>query len=172
MKATNINKIYNFPKWGLKITAKNDIVADIAKCVHRNNENGEHDVMAVTMPDDIAKYVTHKNRYDHFIFEGFKYRDYDKAIALQLLLLKHFKWVDDTKTPDNCNMTSLFQFNYAIMANDRFGTTLSLNLDDGIPIIPFLDNYDIELTDRNKFDAMKKKYNMDEDFLLSHADYL
>ena len=33
-----IKKVYTFSKWGLKITAKNDIIAEIAKYVHLNNE--------------------------------------------------------------------------------------------------------------------------------------
>ena len=172
MKTTN--KVYNFPKWGLKITAKNDIVAEIAKYVHLNNEGRERklNVMIVEMPDDIAKYIVHKEHFDHFIFEGFEYSNYDMAIALQLLLLRHLKWCDNTSKPDNCDMTSLFSFNYAITANGVFGTTLSMNLDNDFPIIPFLENYDVDITDRDKFDNMKKKYHMDEDYLRANADYL
>lgn len=174
MKATNINKIYNFPKWGLKITAKNDIIAEIAKYVHLNNEGRTRPLpfMDIDVPDDIAKYIVKKEDHDHFIFEGFNFDNYDMAIALQLLLLRHFKWCDNTKSPDNADMTSLFMFHYCIEAKGIFGVTLNMNLDDDYPIIPFLKNYEVNIVDRNKFDAMKKKYNMDEEFLESNADYL
>lgn len=69
-------------------------------------------------------------------------------------------------------MTSLFKFHYGVMTNGTFGTALSWNLDADCPIIPFLENYEVNIVDRNKFDAMKKKYNMDEEFLESNADYL
>lgn len=169
-----IKKVYTFSKWGLKITAKNDIIAEIAKYVHLNNEGRTRPLpfMDVDVPDDIAKYIVTKGDHDHFIFEGFNFDNYDMAIALQLLLLRHFKWCDNTKSPDNCSMTSLFKFHYGVMTNGIFGTVLSWNLDADCPIIPFLENYEVNIVDRNKFDAMKKKYNMDEEFLESNADYL
>lgn len=173
MEAKN-KKVYTFSKWGLKITAKNDIVAEIAKYIHLNNEGRTRPLpfMDIDVPDDIAKYITKKGDYDNFIFEGFKFNDYDMAIALQLLLLRHFKWCDNTKSPDNANMTSLFMFHYCIEAKGIFGVVLNMNLNDDYPIIPFLENYEVNIVDRNKFDAMKKKYNMDEEFLESNADYL
>lgn len=173
MEAKN-KKIYTFSKWGLKITAKNDIVAEIAKYIHLNNEGRTRPLpfMDIDVPDDIAKYITKKGDYDNFIFEGFKFNDYDMAIALQLLLLRHFKWCDNTKSPDNADMTSLFMFHYCIEAKGIFGVVLNMNLNDDYPIIPFLENYEVNIVDRNKFDAMKKKYNMDEEFLESNADYL
>lgn len=173
MEAKN-KKVYTFSKWGLKITAKNDIVAEIAKYIHLNNEGRTRPLpfMDIDVPDDIAKYITKKGDYDNFIFEGFKFNDYDMAIALQLLLLRHFKWCDNTKSPDNADMTSLFMFHYCIEAKGIFGVVLNMNLNDDYPIIPFLENYEVNIVDRNKFDAMKKKYNMDEEFLESNADYL
>lgn len=54
-----IKKVYTFSKWGLKITAKNDIIAEIAKYVHLNNEGRTRPLpfMDVDVPDDIAKYI-------------------------------------------------------------------------------------------------------------------
>lgn len=173
MEAKN-KKVYTFSKWGLKITAKNDIIAEIAKYVYLNNEGWTRPLpfMDIDVPDDIAKYIVKEENHDHFIFEGFNFDNYNMAIALQLLLLRHFKWCDNTKSPDNSCMTSLFKFHYIVMTNETFATALSWDFDDDCPIIPFLENYEVNIVDRNKFDAMKKKYNMDEDFLLSHADYL
>lgn len=175
MNTTTVNKVYKFPEWGLEITAKNDIIAEIAKYVHLNNEGRTRplSIMDIEVPDDIAKYIIRGEERDTFIFEGIDGTNgYDEAVALQLLLLENFVWIDNTNTPDNSGMTSWMKFHYALSATGKIGVILNWDVSNDTVTVPILDNYEIYIYDSEKFNNKRAEYNMDGEYIASHADYL
>lgn len=175
MNTTTVNKVYKFPEWGLEITAKNDIIAEIAKYVRLNNEGRTRplSIMDIEVPDDIAKYIIRGEERDTFIFEGIGGTNgYNEAVALQLLLLENFTWIDGERTPCNSGMTSWMKFHYALSAAGKFGTMIFWNVLDDTVTVPILDNYEIYIYDSEKFNNKRAEYNMDGEYIASHGDYL
>ncbi len=173
---------YSFSDWGIKISPKNDkfdIIAEIAKYINLNRESNKRDlpIMLIDIPEHIKQYVYSKKyngtEYDMFLFKEFDFENYDYAIALQLLLLLYFKWMDNTKEPDNTDMTSLLKFHYGVYPNGKFGTALNFSVDNEAEnkCISFLEHYKVKI-DKRKLKQLKKAYNMDSKYLKSHADYL